>query len=63
MLLIREKTGRISLGSSDPFTMPEIDPNYLEDRLDIATYLEGIKLVGVCVCVCVCVFVCVCIGI
>jgi hypothetical protein len=39
--------------------MPVIDPNYLEDRLDIATYLEGIKLVCVCVfvCVCMCIYV------
>ena len=42
-LLHPGKTGRVLLSSSDPFTHPDIDPNYLEDRNDIATYLEGVR--------------------
>lgn len=45
-LLMRPKSrGRILLQSKNPEDHPLIQPNYFEDRLDIATLVEGSKFV------------------
>jgi choline dehydrogenase len=36
--------GRLTLRSADPLDAPAIDPNYLADRADVATLVEGLKL-------------------
>ncbi len=36
--------GQLSLRSSDPFTVPKIQPHYLADESDVVTLLEGVKL-------------------
>ena len=43
--LIRPKSrGFVSLHSSDPFTAPLIQPNYLENRDDLDLFVEGVRL-------------------
>jgi len=42
--LVRPKSrGRVSLRSSDPFTAPIIDPQYLSHPDDIKVFREGIQ--------------------
>ena len=45
LLLRPESSGRITLGSADPFDDPLIDPQYLTEGEDIETLLDGLKLV------------------
>lgn len=39
-----ESRGTIRLQSSDPFDAPAIDPNYLDEKRDLTTLVEGIKM-------------------
>ena len=45
MLLRPKSRGVIKLRSNDPFDYPLIYPNYLDDPLDVATLVEGMKFV------------------
>ena len=38
-----ESRGRVTLASADPFDAPRIDPNYLAEREDVETLVEGVK--------------------
>ncbi|QWC20507.1 choline dehydrogenase [Halorubrum sp. 2020YC2] len=38
-----ESRGRVTLRSADPFEDPAIDPNYLAEREDVDTLVEGVK--------------------
>ncbi|ELZ51934.1 glucose-methanol-choline oxidoreductase [Halorubrum distributum JCM 9100] len=38
-----ESRGRVRLSSTDPFEAPAIDPNYLDERADLETLVEGVK--------------------
>ncbi|MDV7349513.1 choline dehydrogenase [Halorubrum distributum] len=38
-----ESRGRVRLSSADPFEAPAIDPNYLDERADLETLVEGVK--------------------
>ncbi|WP_232542278.1 GMC family oxidoreductase [Nocardia bovistercoris] len=44
-MLYPESRGTVRLASTDPFTAPLIDPNYLADPQDSTTLLAGMKLV------------------
>jgi choline dehydrogenase len=43
-LLHPESRGRIRLRSTDPLAAPAIEPNYLDNPVDLAVLVEGIKL-------------------
>lgn len=45
MLLRPRSKGVIKLRSKNPYDYPLIYPNYLTDPLDIATLVEGVKIV------------------
>ena len=36
--------GRVELRSANPFDPPKIQPNYLSDRRDVDTLVEGLKI-------------------
>ena len=36
--------GRVELRSANPFDAPKIQPNYLSDRRDVDTLVEGLKI-------------------
>jgi choline dehydrogenase len=42
-LLRPESRGRITLDSADPFTAPVIDPNYLDEDVDLSRLTEGLR--------------------
>jgi choline dehydrogenase len=44
-MLYPESRGTVRLASTDPFTAPAIDPNYLAEPRDLATLLAGMELV------------------
>ncbi|MBH0778020.1 GMC family oxidoreductase [Nocardia bovistercoris] len=45
-MLYPQSRGTVRLASTDPFTAPLIDPNYLAEPQDLATLLAGMELVG-----------------
>jgi choline dehydrogenase len=44
-MIYPESRGTVRLASTDPFTAPLIDPNYLAEPRDLATLVAGIELV------------------
>jgi choline dehydrogenase len=44
-LLTPQSRGHITLSSSDPFTAPQIQPNYLTEDADLQTLGEGVELI------------------
>ncbi|MEZ0365006.1 GMC family oxidoreductase [Mycobacterium sp. pUA109] len=44
-MIYPESRGTVRLASSDPFTLPLIDPNYLAEPRDLATLVAGMELV------------------
>lgn len=44
-MIYPESRGTVRLASTDPFTAPLIDPNYLAEPRDLATLVAGMKLV------------------
>ena len=44
-MIYPESRGSVRLASTDPFTAPLIDPNYLAEPRDVATLVAGMELV------------------